>query len=263
MTRAFLWITLVLATLVVVGIVLQVYFIAAYVFGAGQDALDVHEGFGNAVHGIEVLTFLATIGAFWRRWWDIGLGFALALIYLVLAAQFGSFRDPLIVLLGSVPLAISGALVFTFLDWTTINIYSQVGLITLVGLVAKNGILIVEFANQLRDEGRSVAQAIVESSTVRLRPILMTTIAMVIGMLPIALASGAGAEWKNGLAWVIIGGLLSSLFLTLVVVPVIYAIFDKLINKFSKKKPQPIDELMVAKFKPVEIREHEFDPSHI
>jgi hypothetical protein len=79
-TRAFLWITLVLATLVVVGIVLQVYFIAAYIFGAGQDALDVHEGFGNAVHGIEVLTFLAMIGAFWRRWWDIGLGFALAAI---------------------------------------------------------------------------------------------------------------------------------------------------------------------------------------
>lgn len=80
MTRAFLWITLVLATLVVVGVVLQVYFIASYAFGAGQDALDIHEGLGNAVHGVEVLTFLATIGAWWRRWWDIGLGFALAVV---------------------------------------------------------------------------------------------------------------------------------------------------------------------------------------
>src|SRR5690606_34116458 len=109
------------------------------------------------------------------------LGFALGVIYLVLAAQFGSFRDPLIVLLGSVPLAISGALVFTFLGWTTVNIYSQVGLITLVGLVAKNGILIVEFANHLQEQGLSKFQAVKEAAVTRFRPILMTSGATVGG----------------------------------------------------------------------------------
>ena len=112
------------------------------------------------------------------------------LIYLVLAAQFQSFRDPLIVLLGSVPLAISGALVFTFLDLTTINIYSQVGLITLVGLIAKNGILIVEFANKLQARGLEVIAAMREASLTRLRPVLMTSAATVFGHLPLVLVSG-------------------------------------------------------------------------
>src|SRR5690606_6875328 len=109
------------------------------------------------------------------------LGFAVILIYLVLAAQFRSFRDPLIVLLGSVPLAISGALVFSWLDLTTINIYSQVGLITLVGLIAKNGILIVEFANKLQEEGHAKLDALRESAQTRLRPVLMTSAATVFG----------------------------------------------------------------------------------
>ena len=114
------------------------------------------------------------------------------LIYLVLAAQFQSFRDPLIVLLGSVPLAISGALVFSFLDLTTINIYSQVGLITLVGLIAKNGILIVEFANTLQERGLAKLAALREASLTRLRPVLMTSAATVFGHFPLVLVTGPG-----------------------------------------------------------------------
>ena len=122
----------------------------------------------------------------------VTLGFASVLIYLVLAAQFQSFRDPLIVLLGSVPLAISGALVFSFLDLTTINIYSQVGLITLVGLIAKNGILIVEFANTLQERGLAKLAALREASLTRLRPVLMTSAATVFGHLPLVLVVRAG-----------------------------------------------------------------------
>src|SRR5204862_164399 len=121
------------------------------------------------------------------------LVFAVILIYLVLAAQFRSFRDPLVVLIGSVPLAISGALVFTFLKLTTINIYSQVGLITLVGLVAKNGILIVEFANHLQQTGLSKFEAVKQAAATRLRPILMTSAATVYGHFPLVLVTGAGA----------------------------------------------------------------------
>ena len=114
----------------------------------------------------------------------------------------------------------------------------------LIGLVAKNAIILVDFTNQRKKEGESTRQALIDANHARLRPILMTTIAMVIGMMPIALASGAGAEWKNGLAWVIIGGLTSSLFLTLIVVPVVYNIFDIIMAKVSKKKEQSIEELM-------------------
>ncbi len=152
----------------------------------------------------------------------VTLGFALGLIYLVLAAQFGSFRDPLIVLLGSVPLAISGALIFTFLGWTTINIYSQVGLITLVGLVAKNGILIVEFANHLQSEGREKAAAIKEAAMTRLRPILMTSVATVAGHFPLVLVAGAGALARNSIGMVLVTGMIISTVFTLLVVPSIY-----------------------------------------
>ncbi|MEI7658507.1 MAG: efflux RND transporter permease subunit [Phycisphaerae bacterium] len=152
----------------------------------------------------------------------VTLGFAIGLIYLVLAAQFGSFRDPLIVLLGSVPLAISGALVFTFLGWTTINIYSQVGLITLVGLVAKNGILIVEFANHLQEQGRSKLEAVREASLTRLRPILMTSAATVFGHFPLVLVTGAGAQARNSIGIVLVTGMSISTLFTLLVVPSIY-----------------------------------------
>ena len=154
----------------------------------------------------------------------VTLGFAVVLIYLVLAAQFHSFRDPLIVLLGSVPLAISGALVFSFLDLTTINIYSQVGLITLVGLVAKNGILIVEFANTLQQRGVEFALAIREAAQTRLRPVLMTTAATVFGHLPLVLVTGPGAKARNSIGIVLVAGMIVGTLFTLFVVPVFYSL---------------------------------------
>jgi multidrug efflux pump len=144
------------------------------------------------------------------------------LIYLVLAAQFESFRDPFIVLAGSVPLAISGALLFSFLGLTTLNIYSQVGLITLVGLVSKNGILIVEFANHLQEQGRDKLAAIVEASSTRLRPILMTTAATVVGHFPLVLATGPGAGARNSIGVMLVSGMIVGSLFTLFVVPSIY-----------------------------------------
>jgi multidrug efflux pump len=152
----------------------------------------------------------------------VTLGFAVVLIYLVLAAQFKSFRDPLIVLLGSVPLAISGALVFSFLDLTTINIYSQVGLITLVGLIAKNGILIVQFANTLQERGMDKLAAIREASLTRLRPVLMTSAATVFGHFPLVLVSGPGSEARNSIGTVLVTGMTVGTLFTLFVVPVFY-----------------------------------------
>jgi multidrug efflux pump len=165
---------------------------------------------------------------------------AIVLIFLVLAAQFNSFRDPFIILLGSVPLAMFGALIFTFLKmmnpnmpfwtdgWTTtLNIYSQVGLVTLIGLVAKNGILIVEFANQLQREGRSKLDAIQEASEVRLRPILMTTVATVAGHFPLTLVTGAGAEARNSIGLVLVGGMAIGTILTIIFLPSIYMLIAK------------------------------------
>jgi multidrug efflux pump len=154
------------------------------------------------------------------------LGFALLIIYLVLAAQFGSFRDPLIVLLGSVPLAITGALIFTYLGYTTVNIYSQVGLITLVGLVAKNGILIVEFANSLREQGIDKIEAAKQSAATRLRPILMTSAATVFGHFPLVLVTGAGAEARNSIGIVLVTGMTISTLFTLFVVPALYVMLS-------------------------------------
>jgi multidrug efflux pump len=152
------------------------------------------------------------------------LGFALLLIYLVLAAQFRSFRDPLIVLLGSVPLAISGALLFSYLDLTTINIYSQVGLITLVGLIAKNGILIVEFANTLQERGLAKAEALREASLTRLRPVLMTSAATVFGHMPLVFVSGPGSEARNSIGLVLVSGMILGTIFTMFVVPVFYSV---------------------------------------
>src|SRR5881396_62828 len=137
----------------------------------------------------------------------VTLGFAVILIYLVLAAQFRSFRDPLIVLLGSVPLAISGALIFTFLNLTTLNIYSQVGLITLVGLIAKNGILIVQFANTLQERGLAKMAALREATLTRLRPVLMTSAATVFGHFPLVLVSGPGSAARNSIGMVLVTGM--------------------------------------------------------
>ncbi|MDR2678175.1 MAG: efflux RND transporter permease subunit [Zoogloeaceae bacterium] len=146
---------------------------------------------------------------------------ALAFIYLVLAAQFESFRDPFIIML-TVPLSITGALAALFLTGGTLNVYSQIGLVTLVGLITKHGILIVEFANQLRETGKALTEAVVEAAVLRLRPILMTTGAMVLGALPLAYAHGAGAESRQQIGWVIVGGLLLGTFFTLFVVPTVY-----------------------------------------
>jgi multidrug efflux pump len=146
------------------------------------------------------------------------------LIYLVLAAQFESFRDPFIILAGSVPLAISGALLFSFLQLTTLNIYSQVGLITLVGLVSKNGILIVQFANHLQETGADKLRAIIEASGTRLRPILMTTAATVFGHFPLILASGPGAGARNSIGIMLVSGMIIGTFFTLFVVPSIYVL---------------------------------------
>src|ERR1700756_1078979 len=144
------------------------------------------------------------------------------LIYLVLAGQFESFRDPFIILAGSVPLAISGALLFSFMGLTTLNIYSQVGLITLVGLVSKNGILIVEFANQLQERGAAKLAAIIEAAGTRLRPILMTTAATVIGHFPLVLAKGPGAGARNSIGIMLVSGMIIGTAFTLFVVPSIY-----------------------------------------
>jgi len=168
---------------------------------------------------------------------------AIILVYLILVSLYNNFVYPFVVLF-SIPLSIIGALLALAITNNTLNIFTILGMIMLIGLVAKNAIILVDFTNQRKAEGETTRQALIDANHARLRPILMTTIAMVIGMLPIALASGAGAEWKNGLAWVIIGGLTSSLFLTLIIVPVVYNIFDILLAKFSKKKKQSIEELM-------------------
>jgi multidrug efflux pump len=146
------------------------------------------------------------------------------LIFLVLAAQFESFRDPFVILVGSGPLAVSGALLFTFLGFSTLNIYSQVGLITLVGLVAKNGILIVQFANQLRDTGMDKLHAVVEAAGTRLRPILMTTAATVFGHLPLVFAHGPGAGARNSIGITLVSGMIIGTCFTLLVVPAIYVL---------------------------------------
>jgi multidrug efflux pump len=165
---------------------------------------------------------------------------AVVLIILVLAAQFNSFRDPFIIILGSVPLAIFGALIFCFWKmpnpnlqfwtdgWTTsMNIYSEVGLITLVGLISKNGILIVEFANQLQRRGRTKAQAIRESAMLRLRPVLMTSVATVAGNFPLTLVTGAGAAARNSIGIILVSGMTIGTLFTLLVVPSIYMLIAK------------------------------------
>ena len=149
------------------------------------------------------------------------------LIYLVLAAQFESFRDPFIILAGSVPLAISGALLFSFLGLTTLNIYSQVGLITLVGLVSKNGILIVQFANHLQEQGKDKLEAVLEAAATRLRPILMTTAATVFGHLPLVFATGPGAGARNSIGIMLVSGMIIGSVFTLFVVPSIYMLVAK------------------------------------
>jgi len=163
------------------------------------------------------------------------------LIYLVLAAQFESFRDPFIILAGSVPLALSGALMFSFLGFTTLNIYSQVGLITLVGLISKNGILMVEFANHLQETGLSKLQAIIGGATTRLRPILMTTAATVCGHFPLVLARGPGAGARNSIGIMLVSGMIIGTIFTLFVVPSIYMLVAKTHTAFKEAAEEKVD----------------------
>lgn len=187
----------------------------------------------------------------------IALLISVLLVYFIMVALYDSFVYPLVVMF-SIPLAVIGALLALALTNNTLNIFTILGLIMLIGLVAKNAIILVDFTNHLKAEGKSTREALILANQARLRPILMTTIAMVFGMLPIAIATGPSAEWKNGLAWVIIGGLLSSLFLTLIVVPVVYQITDNILHYFGlDKKGQPIEELMVEEYVHKEVKEYE------
>ena len=177
-------------------------------------------GYATELNGVS-REFKASSGA-------LGVVFVLALlfIFLVLAAQFESFIDPFVILL-SVPLSMLGALLAMRLTGGTLNVYSQIGLVTLIGLITKHGILIVEFSNQLRQQGWSVTEAVVKASSMRLRPILMTTGAMVLGALPLALATGAGAESRQQIGWVIVGGMSLGTLLTIFVVPTVYTLFAR------------------------------------
>ncbi len=180
---------------------------------------------------------------------------AVVFIYLVLAGQFESFVHPMTILL-SVPLAVFGALVTLWIFGQTMNIYSQIGLIMLIGLVTKNAILIVEFANQLREQGDSIGDAVFRAATIRLRPILMTSFSTIFGVLPIALGLGAGAESRQPLGLAVVGGLFFSTFLTLVLVPVMYT----LLARFTKAGPAEA-EGMVPDEEPVPAQTHAFSGS--
>ena len=156
-----------------------------------------------------------------RRNTNAVFAMALLIVFLVLAAQFESFVHPVVILL-TVPAGVAGAIYAMAAGGLSLNVYSQIGIILLIGLVAKNGILIVEFANQLRDEGKDVREAVITASVLRLRPIMMTVLSTILGALPLLLATGAGAESRNAIGTVIIAGLALSSFLMLVVTPVLY-----------------------------------------
>ncbi|MFK7997522.1 MAG: efflux RND transporter permease subunit, partial [Granulosicoccus sp.] len=203
--------------------------------------------------------------------------FALAviLIYLTLAAQFNSFRDPLVILAGSVPLAMFGALIFTFLrmpnpelpHWTnsfttTLNIYSQVGLVTLIGLVAKNGILVVEFAKQMQQRGLTKLAAIKAASTTRFRPILMTTFATVAGHFPLVLVTGPGAEARNSIGLVLVGGMAIGTMFTLFVIPSIYMLIARDMHGTLEELPDEEDSEIYEGLSQRYTREKSVSPDH-
>jgi len=191
----------------------------------------------------------------------IALLAAIILVYLVMVALYNSFVYPFVVLF-SIPLSFIGALLALALTNNTLNIFTILGVIMLIGLVCKNAILLVDFTNHRKEEGESTNTALVQANHARLRPILMTTIAMVFGMIPIALATGGAAAMNNGLAWVIIGGLTSSLFLTLIIVPVVYSIFDSIIRRISKGEPKDYAALMVEDYDHKELSEDGFTTKH-
>ena len=187
----------------------------------------------------------------------ISLFAAILLVYMVMVVLYDSFSRPFVVLF-SIPLSFIGALVALALANMSLNIFTLLGIIMLIGLVAKNAIMLVDFANHRKQEGEDTVTALIQANHARLRPILMTTIAMVAGMIPLAIANGAGAEVNNGLAIVIIGGLISSLFLTLIVVPLVYLIFDNIGRRFGKGTKTDYEKLMIADYEHRDIKgEHE------
>jgi len=209
-----------------------------YIWGGDQE--NQSEGFGTL--GIALLA-------------------AIILVYLVMVGLYDSFMHPFVVLF-AIPLSFIGAMLALALTNNTLNIFTILGIIMLIGLVCKNAIMLVDYTNQRRAAGETIRRALIQANHARLRPILMTTIAMVFGMFPIALASGAGAEWKNGLAWVIIGGLISSLFLTLIIVPVIYEIMEKIKARLTKDEKIDYEAEMVADYDHKELSEDGFNPKH-
>jgi len=190
-----------------------------YIFG-GQTALQ-SQGFENLL-----VAFIASV----------------IFVYIILVALYNSYLYPFVVLF-SIPLAIIGALLALALSQQALSIFSILGIVMLAGLVGKNVVLVVDFAKNLREQGLELRDALLRATQLRFRPILMTNITMIIGLLPIALAAGAGSEWKNGLAWALIGGLSSSMFLSLIVVPVVYLILDGIFpSRNSKGKISPTKE---------------------
>ena len=192
----------------------------------------------------------------------IALLAAIVLVYLVMVSLYDSFVYPFVVLF-SIPLALIGVMVILAITGNTINIFTMLGMIMLIGLVAKNAIMIVDFANMRKAAGASTHDALIQANHARLRPILMTTIAMIFGMIPIAIAKGAGAEMNNGLAWVIIGGLTSSLFLTLIIVPTVYSLFDSMLRRMGNHEKVDYDAEMKADYDEKELSEDGYTPKHI
>ncbi len=192
----------------------------------------------------------------------IALLAAIVLVYLVMVSLYDSFVYPFVVLF-SIPLALIGVMVILAITGNSLNIFTMLGMIMLIGLVAKNAIMIVDFANMRKAAGANTHDALIQANHARLRPILMTTIAMIFGMIPIAIAKGAGAEMNNGLAWVIIGGLTSSLFLTLIIVPVVYSLFDSILRRMGKHEKIDYEAEMKADYDHRELSEDGFTPKHI
>jgi hydrophobe/amphiphile efflux-1 (HAE1) family protein len=192
----------------------------------------------------------------------IALMAAIVLVYLVMVSLYDSFVYPFVVLF-SIPLALIGVMVILALTGNSLNIFTMLGMIMLIGLVAKNAIMIVDFANMRKAAGANTHDALVQANHARLRPILMTTIAMIFGMIPIAIAKGAGAEMNNGLAWVVIGGLTSSLFLTLIIVPVVYSLFDSILRRMGKGEKVDYEAEMKAEYEHKELSEDGYTPKHV
>ncbi|MPS64292.1 efflux RND transporter permease subunit [Chryseobacterium sp.] len=192
----------------------------------------------------------------------IALLAAIVLVYLVMVSLYDSFVYPFVVLF-SIPLALIGVMVILAITGNSLNIFTMLGMIMLIGLVAKNAIMIVDFANMRKAAGANTHDALIQANHARLRPILMTTIAMIFGMIPIAIAKGAGAEMNNGLAWVIIGGLTSSLFLTLIIVPVVYSLFDSILRRMGKHEKVDYDAEMKADYVHRELSEDGFTAKHV